>query len=182
MQHHEMLLHKSLKVKHANFDFIASQLASVSPEVVKVFLNALQMVNPLFQKNAEERQVNNLLKQVNGVAASVPGSSAGRGAMPNEILGLMIEKGLSSFYITINPADVFNPVVKFLAGSEIDIDKLLPEEICNYWNQSVLIAKNPVVMLSLATCVIKDQKTERRTVKHWIRLFLKFRNPSFITP
>jgi hypothetical protein len=57
----------------------------------------------------------------------------------------MIEKGLPSFYITINPADVFNPVVKFLAGSEIDVDKLLPEDVPNYWDQSVLIAKNPVV-------------------------------------
>jgi hypothetical protein len=82
---------------------------------------------------------------VNGVAASVPGSSAARVAMRNEIRGLMIEKGLPSFYITINPADVFNPIVKFLADAEIDIDTLLPEDIPNYWDQSVLIAKNPVV-------------------------------------
>jgi hypothetical protein len=57
----------------------------------------------------------------------------------------MIEKGLPSFYITINPADVYNPVVKFLAGSEIDVDDLLPNDVPNYWDQSVLVAKNPVV-------------------------------------
>jgi hypothetical protein len=65
--------------------------------------------------------------------------------MRNEIHGFMIEKGLPSFYITINPADVFNPIVKFLAGSEIDIDALLPCDIPDYWDQSVLVAKNPVV-------------------------------------
>jgi hypothetical protein len=47
---------------------------------------------------------------VNGVAASVPGSSAARVAMRNEIKGPMIEKGLPSFYLTLNPADVFNQV------------------------------------------------------------------------
>ncbi|KAJ7673385.1 hypothetical protein B0H17DRAFT_837288, partial [Mycena rosella] len=38
-----------------------------------------------------------------------------------------------------------NPIVKFLAGAEIDIDNLLPEDVPNCWDQSVLIAKNPVV-------------------------------------
>jgi hypothetical protein len=87
----------------------------------------------------------NLLKQVNAVASNVPGSSAARVAMRNEIRGLMIEKGLPSFYVTINPADVYNPVVKFLDGSEIDVDDLLPTDVPNYWHKSVLVAKNPVV-------------------------------------
>ncbi|KAJ7937912.1 hypothetical protein B0H13DRAFT_1582037, partial [Mycena leptocephala] len=104
-------LHTSLKVKRANFDSIASQFASVSPEVVKNVSEHVANGESAVPKNAEERKVMNLLKQVNGVAASVPGSSAARVAMRNEIRGLMIEKGLPSFYITINPADVFNPVV-----------------------------------------------------------------------
>jgi hypothetical protein len=39
-------------------------------------------------KNAEERKALNLLRQVNGVAASVPGSSAARVDMRNEIRGV----------------------------------------------------------------------------------------------
>ncbi|KAJ3924186.1 MAG: hypothetical protein NXY57DRAFT_877903, partial [Lentinula lateritia] len=50
-----------------------------------------------------------------------------------------------SFYITINPADVYNPLVKFLAGSEIDIDCMFPHEVPSYWDQATLIARNPVV-------------------------------------
>jgi hypothetical protein len=145
VQRHEMLLHTSLKVKRANFDYIASQFASVSPEVVKNVSERVANGESAVPKNAEERKVMDLLTQVNGVAASIPGSSAARVAMRNEIRELMIEKGLPSFYITINPADVFNPVVKFLAGSEIDADKLLAEDVPNYWDQSILIAKNPVV-------------------------------------
>jgi hypothetical protein len=155
LQRHEMLLSTSLKVKRANFVSVASQFASVSPEVVKTVSERVASGEAAVAKNEEERKVINLLKQVNGVAASVPGSSAARVAMRNEIRGLMIEKGLPSFYITINPADVFNPIVKFLAGAEIDIDTLLPEDIPNYWDQSVLIAKNPVVAAQLFNLYMK---------------------------
>ena len=57
----------------------------------------------------------------------------------------MTELGMPSFYITINPADVFNPLVKFLAGDEINIDNLLPEQVPNYWDQAILVAHNPAL-------------------------------------
>jgi hypothetical protein len=50
---------------------------------------------------------------------------------------------LPSFYVTINPADVYNPLVKFLAGSEIDIDNLLPEDVLKFHEQSILIVAGP---------------------------------------
>jgi hypothetical protein len=65
--------------------------------------------------------------------------------MRNEIRALILDKGLPTFYITINPADVYNPLVKFLAGSDIDIDHLLPEQVPDYMEQSILIAKNPFI-------------------------------------
>ena len=63
--------------------------------------------------------------------------------MRNEIRALIMRHGLPTFYLTINPADVYNPLVKFLAGDDIDIDNLLPEQVPNYLEQSILIAKNP---------------------------------------
>jgi hypothetical protein len=117
----------------------------VSPDVVERVAQRVANGDSATPKDEEERKVFNLLKQVNAIAGSVPGSSAARVTMRNEIRGLMIEKGLPSFYITINPADVYNPIVKFLAGSEINVDAMAPSEIPNYWDQSVLVAKNPVV-------------------------------------
>ncbi|KIM73534.1 hypothetical protein PILCRDRAFT_81038, partial [Piloderma croceum F 1598] len=86
-----------------------------------------------------------LMKQVKLVTAHVPGSSTSRTIMHNKIRGLMMDRGLPSFYITINPADVFNPVVKFLAGSDIDVDNLMPDEVPDYWEQLYLVAENPAV-------------------------------------
>jgi hypothetical protein len=145
LQRREMLLHTSLKVKKSNFESVAAQFASVSPAVVESVSERVANGGSTAPQNEEERKVLNLLKQVNAIAATVPGSSAARVTTRNEIRGLMIEKGLPSFYITINPADVYSPIVKFLAGSEIDVDSLLPGDVPEYWDQSVLVAKNPVV-------------------------------------
>jgi len=79
------------------------------------------------------------------INSHVPGSSAARVAMRNEIRALIMDKGLPSFYITINPADIYNPLVKFLTGADIDIDQLLPEQVPQYLKQSILVAKNPFV-------------------------------------
>ena len=87
----------------------------------------------------------NLMKQVNVVTSNVPGTSASRVTMQNEIRGLMIEKGMPSFFITINPADVYNPIVKFLGGGDIDLNNILPEQVPNYREQAILIAKNPFI-------------------------------------
>ena len=86
-----------------------------------------------------------MLKETNVIVSNVPGSSSSRVAMRNQIRALIIKKSLPSFYITINPADVFNPVVKFLAGAEIDVDALLPEDVPSYLEQSILVAQNPII-------------------------------------
>jgi hypothetical protein len=62
--------------------------------------------------------------------------------MHNEIQVLMIHLGLPNFYLTINPGDVFNPVIKLLASADINVDHLLNDEIPKYWDQSHLVAKN----------------------------------------
>jgi hypothetical protein len=85
------------------------------------------------------------MKEVNLINAHVPGSAQSKLVMRNELRALMIERGLVSFYITINPADVYNPLVKFLAGSEIDLDALLPKDLPNYIDQAVGIVKNPFI-------------------------------------
>ena len=85
------------------------------------------------------------MNEVKVVTSHVPGSSALRVAMQNDICGLMMDQGLPSFYITINPADVFNPLVKFLAGFDIDIDNLLPLQVPDYWEQTHLVAQNPAI-------------------------------------
>jgi hypothetical protein len=145
LQRRQILLHSSLKVKRRNFESVARSFTSVCPEAVHKVTERVARGDWLSSNSNEECQVLNLMKEVNVITSNVEGSAASRVAMRNELRALMIDKGLPSFYITINPADVYNPLVKFLAGSNMDIDNLLTDDIPNYWEQSVLIAKNPAV-------------------------------------
>jgi hypothetical protein len=145
LQRREILLHTSLKVKRKKFTSVAHSLASVSAESVHIVSERVGRGDWKTYHSQEEKQVLNLMKEVNVLTSHVPGSAAARVAMRNEIRALMMEKGLPSFYVTINPADIYNPLVKFLAGADIDIDNLLPEQVPDYWEQSLLVAKNPAV-------------------------------------
>ena len=145
LQRRTALLHTSLKVKKRNFERVAAAFGSVSPETVHIVSERVARGDVTTVRSAEEKKVLELLKQVQAVTSHVPGSASSKLVMRNEIRALMIEKGMPSFYLTINPADVYNPIVKFLAGSEIDIDKLTDKEVPNYRDQSILVAKNPAI-------------------------------------
>jgi len=95
------------------------------------------------------------MKEVNVINSHVPGSSATHVVMRNEIRALIMDKGLPSFCLTINPADVYNPLVKFLAGADIDIDQLLSEQVPDHMEQSILVAKNPFIAAQFFNIYLK---------------------------
>ena len=156
LQRRTVLLHTSLKTRKASFPIIAKDFASVSPETIHIVTERISRGDSVTANNSEERKVLNLMKQVTAVTSNVPGTSASRVAMRNEIRGLMIEKGMPSFFITINPADIYNPLVKFLGGADIDIDNLLPEQVPKYMEQSILVAKNPFVAAKFFNIYMKS--------------------------
>ncbi|KAF5341970.1 hypothetical protein D9611_001217 [Ephemerocybe angulata] len=154
LQRRAILLHTSLKVKRSNFKKVAASFASVSPEVLQSVSEKIGKGTYSFH-TPEERQALDLMKEVKLVTSNVPASSSSKLVMRNEIKALIIDKGLPSFYLTINPADVYNPLVRLLAGADIDVDNLLDHQMSNYWDQSSLIAKNPAVAAKFFNIIIK---------------------------
>jgi len=145
LQRRTLLLGASLKVKKAGFSQFAERFSSVSSEAVGNVLERIEKGEGIKAHTDDERKVLRLMKEVNLVTAKVPGSSAARVAARNEIRALTMTHGMPSFYVTINPADTHNPIVKFLAGTDINIDDMLQDQVPNYWEQSVLIASNPAI-------------------------------------
>ena len=145
IQRRKLLLHTSLKVKRSRFQVWANKYKSVSPTTIEGLAAKSSDGKYPTAQNEEERNVLDLMRDVNTVTSHIPGSAAARVNMRNEIRALMMKVGLPSFFITVNPADTRNPIVKFLAGNDIDVDALLPEQVPNPWEQSILIAKNPVL-------------------------------------
>ncbi|KAI0265023.1 hypothetical protein BGY98DRAFT_893354, partial [Russula aff. rugulosa BPL654] len=93
----------------------------------------------------DEKDVCELMRDVHALNTTVQGSAAARLKMRNEIRAMILTQGAPVFFVTINPADVYNPLVKLLAGDDIDIDNLLPEKVPNFHEQSILVAKDPVL-------------------------------------
>ena len=145
LQRRALLLGCSLKVKKASFSRFAKQFSSVSSQAIARVLERVEKGEKIVPDTDEDRKVLRLMKEVNLVTSKVPGSSASRVAMRNEIRALTMTHGMPSFYVTINPADAHNPIVKFLAGEDIDLDDMLQDQIPNYWEQAVLLSTNPTI-------------------------------------
>ena len=145
IQRRKLLLHTSLKVKRSKFRSWADKFKSISPTAIESLVAKSSDGKYPMAQNDEERNVLELMRDVNTVNSHIPGSAAARVNMRNEIRALTMKVGLPSFFITVNPADTRNPIVRFLAGNDVDVDALLPEQVPNPWEQSILIAKNPVI-------------------------------------
>ena len=145
IQRRKLLLHTHLKVKRTKFRSWTDKFQSISPITIENLVSKSSDGKYPVAQNDEERKVLELMRDVNTVTSHVPGSATARVNMRNEIRALTMKVGLPSFFVTVNPADTRNPIVKFLAGGDIDIDALLPEQVPNPWEQSILIAKNPVL-------------------------------------
>jgi hypothetical protein len=149
LQRRAVLLHTSLKVKRSSFASVAEMFAAISSDAVHRVVERVANGDYVTAKDEDEKKVLKLMKEVNVVSSHVPGSSASKILMRNEMRGLMMHLGLPSFFITINPADIYNPIVKFLAGNDIDIDNMPPFAVPQFREQAFLIANNPTITAKL---------------------------------
>ncbi|EJD36374.1 hypothetical protein AURDEDRAFT_26193, partial [Auricularia subglabra TFB-10046 SS5] len=104
-------LNTKLKVSRDNFRSISQDIASVSWNAVQKICERAAAGQHIIPQNEEERRVQRLMNHVKVLTSKVPGSAASKLSMRNDIRGLMMTKGLPSWYVTVNPADTFNPIV-----------------------------------------------------------------------
>ena len=142
LQRRNMLLRVGLKAKKKNFHYLASKFGQISSVAIHAVTERVANGNSVVADTPEELQVLKLMKQVNAVSSHIQGSSASKAVQRSELKALMIDQGLPSFYLTINPSDVHNPLVRFLVGSDINVDTVLPSEYDSF-AQSMLVSKNP---------------------------------------
>lgn len=45
--------------------------------------------------------------------------------MHNKIYGLIFKQELPSFYIIVNPVDIYSPILKFMGGCDFNSDQML---------------------------------------------------------
>ncbi|KAF9001046.1 hypothetical protein BDZ89DRAFT_899613, partial [Hymenopellis radicata] len=104
-------LHTHLKTKKLHFKQVAERFVNVSAETLRLVAERQSKGDFSEARTREEQEAHDLLSEVKAVTQHVPGSASSKTVMRNEIRGLIMDKGVPNFYVTINPADVYSPVL-----------------------------------------------------------------------
>ena len=122
---------------------LVSELLDIRPEVLEKLNKACQ-IDPLYKPiHDDELKAFKLLSSLGMAARHVPGSNGYKVAMRNEIRALINSLGAPVLFITLNPSDVDNPIVRLMVGEEIDLEDASRGEDMSEWQRKVLAARNP---------------------------------------
>jgi len=127
LQRRQAHLHTSFTVKKANFNSVARQLTSVSPQVLKHLAVQLERESNLSNLSTEEQNALKLLRQVNTLSARIPGSQASKIFIQNEIRNYYGYFGLPHIFFTFNPSAAHSPIFQVMCGdTTVDLSDRLP--------------------------------------------------------
>ncbi|KAF8228867.1 hypothetical protein L208DRAFT_1289328 [Tricholoma matsutake] len=85
IEHRMAHLQTHFTVKSSHFDSIAEKLVAVSPDTLTAVANHLEHEGSIAPLSDDQKTVMNLLKQVNTIAAKIPGSQASKISCRNTI-------------------------------------------------------------------------------------------------
>ncbi|KAJ6611401.1 hypothetical protein B0H10DRAFT_1809602, partial [Mycena sp. CBHHK59/15] len=93
-----------------------------------------------------ESSVFELLQYVDYVSDHIEGSTSKILAMREEIHAISRSTGTVSIFFTLNPADTYNPLSAFTAGSDIDLDTAFgkPDSRFTSFERARQLASNPI--------------------------------------
>ena len=87
LQRREILLRTKLKVQKSSFSWVATGFHSVSPEAIARVCERISRQDYSAGEDEDERKVLKLMREVNLVTSSVPGSASSKLQMRNQIRG-----------------------------------------------------------------------------------------------
>lgn len=131
------------KIKAVQQRTIVTQLLNVDKQLLARMIEATHR-NPGYQpQTAEEIALIALVNKVGTVLHDLPGTSGYKMRMRNEIRGLVSHKGTPAFFVTLNPSDIHNPLVRLLAGDNINLDDPESGQELTDWGRKLLVACRP---------------------------------------
>ncbi|KAJ7135267.1 hypothetical protein C8R43DRAFT_894366, partial [Mycena crocata] len=153
-----------------------SSYKSVIDEMLDVDLTKLASLRDKCKRDAlytpvdaEEKHIMTLMGSVGLLAQQIPGSAGQKMTLRNEIRGMINFRGAPSLFITLNPSDVDNPIVRLFAGEDIVLEDLARGEDMDSWSRKILAAKNPascalffdLVMTKFISVILRHKRPGR---------------------
>ena len=153
LQRRTACVHARLVTSRPYFHKSAQLLESISSKDVTAALGNIS--KGTYMKVSDEK-IGALIKHIKVVGGHVMGSAHMRSILRTKIHALCFNIGLPSLFVTINPADIHSPVALYFAGVDLDLDKLLPQEIGTSYERAKIIASHPVATAKYFHCLIKS--------------------------
>ncbi|CAF0983083.1 unnamed protein product [Brachionus calyciflorus] len=130
IQRHEFSLNLSIMTKKKYFENVSYFLSQITKEDIQNEIEKVLSTGEIQNQNIKE-----LFHQSVIMSKNTQGSRFNLKHRRNDIRSYIIQKGLPSFYITLNPNDLNSPLILFLSGKEINENLIL---------RSIDIANDPV--------------------------------------
>ena len=168
------LKQKRDSLNSSTFRVSASERENVVNRLLRVNVVELEALAARFAQDSrykpesrEEKEILSLLAKVNTISHDVPGSNGYKLSLRNEIRALINYHGTPTLFVTLNPSDRDNPLVRLYAGHDIDVEDAMRGEDLSRWQRSVLSAKNP------SACARFFDKM----INNFIKVILRFGRP-----
>ncbi|KAF8230247.1 hypothetical protein L208DRAFT_1282975 [Tricholoma matsutake] len=131
-------------VKSSHFDSVADKLVALSHDTLSIVANHLEKEHSLAELSNEQKNVMDLLKQVNTIAAKIPGSQASKISSRNTIQSYAGFFGIPSLYFTANPNTACSPLFQLMCGDlSVNLDHRFPVLVSST-EHALRLAKDPV--------------------------------------
>jgi len=101
------------------------------------------------------------------VGRDLPGTTAYKLALRNEIRGFIHYKGVPTLFLTLSPSDIDHPLVRLLSGHEVSIEDHLVGEELSSWRRALNVAQHPA-----AAALFFDVM-----ITHFIKVILRYGRP-----
>ncbi|TFK89704.1 hypothetical protein K466DRAFT_486324, partial [Polyporus arcularius HHB13444] len=131
------------RVKEAEQKRVVDKLLAVDRGVLEGLIAKYDADRYYAPDTVEESELLALVNSVGTVMREIPGTSGYKLNMRNEIRSLVNFHGTPAFFITLNPSDVNHPLVRLLAGDNINLEDASVGEDLTEWRRRLLVARNP---------------------------------------
>ncbi|KAI0698726.1 hypothetical protein C8Q76DRAFT_633801, partial [Earliella scabrosa] len=131
------------RVKVSQQRAVVRDLLSIDKDLLARLIE-IYKVNPAYRaQTVEESNLVALVNRLGTVLHDLPGTTGYKLRMRNEIRALVNHKGTPAFFVTLNPSDIHNPLVRLMAGENICLEDLENGEDLHEWRRKLFVAQHP---------------------------------------
>lgn len=137
-------LHTALTVSKPRFRAVASKIVALTPDTITAVAKHIENEGRLSNLTVEQLHAFDLLKEVNTIAARIPGSEASKLTARAEIRNYTGFFGLPALYFTANPNAAHSPIFQLMCGdTSVNLDECFPL-LASSTKRAMRLARDPV--------------------------------------